>query len=166
MKQRLLKIGDFLALLIGGLLLVTLLISSLISNRRFKDKKLYPDQIVNYAKQYMSDENIKEQGFNLDCSGFTSTVYKRFGVKLPRSSAKQYQSTVVTNTTLNTSDLVFFKTGQKEIGHVGIYISDSLFIHSPGKSKDVKLDSMDNPYYAKRYIGFGKVLPDNIPGND
>jgi cell wall-associated NlpC family hydrolase len=51
-------------------------------------------------------------------------------------------------------DLVFFHThGKRRISHVGIYISDGRFIHSPASGKSVEISSLDQSYWAKRFVG-------------
>jgi len=51
-------------------------------------------------------------------------------------------------------DLVFFHTrGRHHISHVGIYISNGRFIHSPNTGKSVEISSLDDGYWAKRFVG-------------
>jgi cell wall-associated NlpC family hydrolase len=55
-------------------------------------------------------------------------------------------------------DLVFFRTaggrrGGGRISHVGIYIANGQFIHSPSRGKTVRVDSLDESYWAKRFAG-------------
>jgi cell wall-associated NlpC family hydrolase len=51
-------------------------------------------------------------------------------------------------------DLVFFRThGKRAISHVGIYISNGRFIHSPATGKSVEISSLKEGYWAKRFAG-------------
>ena len=59
---------------------------------------------------------------------------------------------------LKPGDLVFFRTSNATISHVGIYIGNDKFIHAPGKGKKVKITSLDNRYYLKRFVGAGRYL--------
>ncbi|HCQ5838541.1 TPA: C40 family peptidase [Clostridioides difficile] len=95
-----------------------------------------------------------------DCSGFTSYVYKNgAGVNLPRVSRSQ--ATVgkkVSRAELKPGDLVFFGSGGS-INHVGLYVGDSKFIHSPQTGDVVKVTSMaPGTNYARRLITATRVL--------
>ncbi len=89
----------------------------------------------------------------LDCSGLTSYVYGRHGVKLPPSSAKQAKmGRFVKKPYLQPGDLIFFSTGQgRQVSHVGIYIGDGKFIHAPGTGKTVTTATLDSVYFQKVY---------------
>ena len=118
-------------------------------------------EIVSYAKQLIGTPYVyggsTPRGF--DCSGFTSYVYKQFGITLPRSSSAQYGPvTKVGRNELQAGDLVFFRNGGSGIGHVGIYVGNNTFIHSPSAGKTVCIDTMSSGYYAKNYVGAGRVL--------
>ena len=67
-----------------------------------------------------------------DCSGFTSYVYKHFGISLPRTSGGQSGvGTAVTKANLQAGDLVIYS------GHVAIYVGGGNVIHSPRPGKTV-----------------------------
>ena len=87
----------------------------------------------------------------LDCSGFTSKVFREEGIKLPRTSRDQSRvGSAVSRGSLEPGDLVFFATrGRGRISHVGIYTGDGKFIHS-ASSHGVRVDSLSEAYYAKR----------------
>jgi len=93
-----------------------------------------------------------------DCSGFTSYVFKKFGVDLPRRSADQ--ATVgekVAKADLRPGDLVFFNTDGKGISHVGIYMGEGKFAHA-SSSRGVSISNMDDSYYVNRYVTARRVL--------
>jgi hypothetical protein len=93
-----------------------------------------------------------------DCSGFTSYVFKKLGIELPRSSRDQFKiGQKVAKANLRPGDLVFFNTSGKGVSHVGIYIGDNKFAHA-STSKGVIITSMDSDYYAKRYLGARRVM--------
>jgi cell wall-associated NlpC family hydrolase len=99
-----------------------------------------------------------ENGF--DCSGYVKYVYGNFGYSLPRSSYEQYkQSRHIKAFKAQPGDLVFFVTRGKKISHVGIYLGNNQFIHSPGKGKSVSISNLDEIYYKKHLAGFGTYLP-------
>lgn len=95
----------------------------------------------------------------LDCSSFVKLIYEKLGINLPRSSAQQFMVGVpVEEHELIPGDLVFFRTRGKTISHVGIYIGDNRFIHISSSRKRVAIDSLDDPYFKKRYAGAKRVL--------
>lgn len=95
----------------------------------------------------------------LDCSSFVKLIYKKLGINLPRSSAQQFMVGVpVEEHELIPGDLVFFRTRGRTISHVGIYIGDNRFIHISSSRKRVAIDSLDDPYFKKRYAGAKRVL--------
>lgn len=123
------------------------------------DKNESANDVISYAKRFIGTRYVyggrSPSGF--DCSGFTGYVYQKFGVSLPRTSGAQYSATTrVSKANLQAGDLVFFSTGGKSIGHVGIYIGNNQFIHSPSSGRTVCIESMSG-YYAKTYFGGGRV---------
>jgi LysM repeat protein len=96
----------------------------------------------------------------LDCSGFTSLVFKELGVVLPRISAQQYLiGTPVELADLLEGDLVFFDTiGKGTVSHVGIYLSNGEFIHAASNPGRVLKSKLSEKYYAERYLGARRVL--------
>ena len=103
-----------------------------------------------------------------DCSGFTGFVFEKFGIKLNRSAAGQYQQgRPVDKKNLRPGDLVFFtRSSVHGAGHVGIVYSvdkkknSFKFIHA-SVSKGITIDDYaTSAYYIKRYVGAKRVLPD------
>ncbi len=102
---------------------------------------------------YLWGGTSPEAGF--DCSGLTMTVYQLSGIDLPRTSGEQFGTGEdVGKGELLKGDLVFFATGQgNKCSHVGVSIGAGHFIHAPGKDKKIRIDSLSNAYYQKRYLG-------------
>ena len=48
---------------------------------------------------------------------------------------------------------MFLHTRGKGISHVGIYLDNGRFIHSPSTGKRVRVDELSDRYWAKRYVG-------------
>jgi len=95
----------------------------------------------------------------LDCSYFVKKVYSMIGIDLPRSAREQFTlGTPVEKEDLQPGDLVFFRTYARFPSHVGIYLGDALFIHASTRSKKVTIDSLETPYYLKRFIGAKRIL--------
>ena len=94
-----------------------------------------------------------------DCSGLVYYTHKMLGYTLPRTSSAQYHASQrVPRTKLLPGDLVFFKINRSKISHVGIYLGDGQFIHSPSSGKVVSVGSLEDPYWKKRFIGGGRIF--------
>jgi peptidoglycan endopeptidase LytE len=119
------------------------------------------DRLVLFAKKML---NIPYRfGGNtlvgIDCSAYVKKVYSLVGVSLPRSAREQFaEGKPVDNSELSMGDLVFFKTYASFPSHVGIYLGDNLFIHASSRSKKVTIDSLETPYYIKRFIGAKRLI--------
>ena len=102
--------------------------------------------------RYVRGGHDPKTGF--DCSGFTHYVYlQTYGLNLPYDAPSQYRDgKSVARNRMRTGDLVFFQVG-KHITHVGIYLEDGRFIHSPSPGKRVRIDSLDSAYWAIRFAG-------------
>ena len=101
-----------------------------------------------------------------DCSGFVRYVFAHaIGLNLPANSARQFLAGVkVKRGDMQPGDLVFFHTrGKKRISHVGIYLDNGRFIHSPSAGKSVEVSSLDEAYWAKRFAGARR--PEGIAQN-
>ena len=100
-----------------------------------------------------------ETGF--DCSGFVRAMYQQtVGLMLPRTSAEQAAATSrIEKTDLKPGDLVFFNTLRRTNSHVGIYVGDGKFIHSPRTGSQVRVESMNISYWQRRFDGARRVLP-------
>ncbi|MBE0427038.1 MAG: LysM peptidoglycan-binding domain-containing protein [Nitrospirae bacterium] len=95
----------------------------------------------------------------IDCSAFVQKVYGFVGINLPRSAREQFhEGNPVDKEELSIGDLVFFRTYATFPSHVGIYLGNNLFIHASSKKKKVTIDSLETPYFFKRFIGAKRVL--------
>ena len=96
-----------------------------------------------------------------DCSGFVRAVYeKTVGMVLPRKAAQQAASTqVIDKKELQPGDLVFFNTMRRAFSHVGIYVGDGKFIHSPRSGSEVRVEDMRLSYWQRRFDGARRVTP-------
>ena len=54
-------------------------------------------------------------------------------------------------------DLVFFNTMKHAFSHVGIYVGDNKFIHSPKPGAQVRVEDMNMSYWARRFDGARRV---------
>ena len=121
------------------------------------------ESVVEFAKQYLGYKYVAggaSPSTGFDCSGFTSYVYKNFGVSLNRTSKDQVKNGVaVSRSELEPGDLVLFKgkTGSA-IGHVGIYIGGGKFIHASTPSTGVIISGLSESYYNTRYVSARRVI--------
>jgi cell wall-associated NlpC family hydrolase len=113
-------------------------------------------QYLNY--KYVSGGSSPSTGF--DCSGFTTYVYKNFGISLSRTSTGQGSNGVsVSKSNLQLGDiLIFNNSSNTAIGHVGIYIGNNEFIHAANPSSGVKITKLSDSYYSLRYVDARRVL--------
>ena len=105
-----------------------------------------------------------------DCSGFTSYVYRQFGIELSRSSrdqARDGKAVEGTYADMQKGDIIIFgaRASRRSIGHVGIFIEmmpdgqDFTFIHAATHG-GVTVSHIKEDYYAARFLGARRVLPD------
>ncbi len=98
----------------------------------------------------------RDPSTGFDCSGFVRYVFAHaIGMQLPTNSASQFlEGLKVKRADMKPGDLVFFRThGKRNISHVGIYISNGQFIHSPTTGQSVQVSSLDEAYWAKHFAG-------------
>lgn len=95
----------------------------------------------------------------LDCSFFTSDVYRKFNkTTIPRTVKEQYKiGKEVAYKRLQYGDLMFFKTERNKVSHVAIFVGEGKFIHA-STSKGVVISSMSNKYWSERYAGARRVF--------
>src|SRR5690625_448836 len=90
-----------------------------------------------------------------DCSGYTSFVYKKNGINLPRTAAAQYAAyPKVSKSSIRAGDLVFFSSSPNggSITHVGISLGGTQYIGSQS-STGIEVTSISSGYWGDRYVG-------------
>jgi len=106
--------------------------------------------------RYRRGGSSPETGF--DCSGFVSHVFKSMGTILPRSAREMSKnSEVIRKSELQPGDLVFFNTMRRAFSHVGIYLGNNQFVHSPASGGEVRIDDLREKYWGKRFNGARRV---------
>lgn len=131
-----------------------------VSSSRQKPSKEGTSSLIRTAMRLRGSRysfgGVSRSGF--DCSGFTCYVYERHGITLPHSSAGQaHVGRPVSREDLRQGDLVFFSTRGRSIGHVGMYIGGSRFVHAATYREGVRVDSLNAGYYRERYRGARRV---------
>ena len=116
------------------------------------------DELINRAMEvigvrYRWDAELPQSG--LDGSSFVGYVFKdKLGFLLPRKSTQMSRvGKPITREELQPGDLVFFNTMRLTFSHVGIYVGDNKFIHSPSKGTSVRVDDLGSLYWDKRFDG-------------
>ncbi len=116
------------------------------------------DELINRAMEvigvrYRWDAELPQSG--LDGSSFVGYVFKdKLGFLLPRKSTQMSRvGKPINRDELQPGDLVFFNTMRLTFSHVGIYVGDNKFIHSPSKGTSVRVDDLGSLYWDKRFDG-------------
>lgn len=109
--------------------------------------------------RYRRGGNGPESG-GFDCSGLVKKVYGvSMGLDLPRTSAEIAKvGDKVSKDELVAGDLVFFNTMNRAFSHVGIYLGNSRFLHSPAAGGAVRVENMDIAYWRKRFNGGRRLV--------
>ncbi|MEX6676074.1 C40 family peptidase [Pseudomonas sp. W2Oct36] len=138
---------------------------------QFADNKPYrlpvlADSILERGKsligtRYRFGGTSTTSGF--DCSGFIGYLFREeAGMSLPRSSREMINidAPLIKRNDLKPGDLLFFSTaGRGRVSHAGIYLGDDQFIHSSSRrSGGVRVDSLDDAYWAKTFIEAKRAL--------
>lgn len=115
---------------------------------------------------YRRGGNTIESGF--DCSGFVRAMYQQtVGLILPRKAEQQAAATTqIERAELQPGDLVFFNTLKRAFSHVGIYVGDGKFIHSPRSGSEVRVEDMQKSYWHQRFDGARRVSSSQEPAAD
>lgn len=99
----------------------------------------------------------------LDCSGMVAYIVENIsGRKLPHNAAQIADRTrPIDVDALRPGDLVFFNTLKRRHSHMGIYIGDGRFVHAPSSRGRVRVERLDNRYFAQRIDGARSLLATN-----
>jgi len=111
---------------------------------------------------YRYGGNSPEAGF--DCSGLINYVFLHSaGLKLPRSTAEliDIKAPKIDKDRLYPGDLVYFNTLGGRVSHIGIYVGERRFVHSPSSGGTVRMDNIDTPYWQKHFVEAKRVLDRN-----
>jgi cell wall-associated NlpC family hydrolase len=124
------------------------------------DEKM--NELVMYAVSladtpYHYGGTTPDNGF--DCSGFVDHVFKHsLGVSLPRTSHEISRvGTSVSLKQLRPGDLVFYNTQHSSYSHVGIYVGENKFVHSPKSGSQIRVEKMNEKYWLNRYNGARRI---------
>lgn len=106
---------------------------------------------------YRYGGNSPDNGF--DCSGFVGHVFQHsLGITLPRTSRDLSRvGKLIRSYQLRPGDLVFFNTMDRAYSHVGIFIGDGKFVHSPKTGSSIRVERMNEQYWASHYNGARRI---------
>jgi cell wall-associated NlpC family hydrolase len=129
-----------------------------VSNRvETKASELVVNALGFLGVPYRRGGNSADTGF--DCSGFVKAIYEQAaGLVLPRRAEQQAAATQkIDKVDLKPGDLVFFNTMRRAFSHVGIYVGNGKFIHSPKPGAEVRVEDMGISYWSSRFDGARRV---------
>lgn len=113
--------------------------------------------ICQYAKEFLGNPYVwggTSLTSGADCSGYVMGVFKKYGVKLPRTSREQANSgTTVSVSEAKPGDLIFYSNG-KTINHVAIYIGGGQVIHASNPKTGIRISNVNyrSPVKAVRVL--------------
>lgn len=109
--------------------------------------------------QYTLGGRSPETGF--DCSGLVTHVFERaWGMLLPPGTeALSKVGMPIKLKELEPGDLVFYNTRNRPYSHVGIYVGEGRFVHAPRPGAQVRVESVQTPYWRTRFNGARRLDP-------
>ena len=126
------------------------------------NQSIIGQSVVQTAKQYIGTPYVyggmSPSGF--DCSGFVKYVYSLHGISLNRIANDQASNGVwVARENLQPGDIICFASsaGGSYISHVGLYVGNNQFIHSPRTGYTVTIESLTGSY-GNRYVQARRVI--------
>lgn len=114
-------------------------------------------QEVTIMAMHLIDTGYKFGGKNpdagVDCSGMVSWLYKQAADYPLKGSARDMakRGKQIPPASIRPGDLVFFDTQGFRYSHVGIYIGDQRFVHAPNSRGKVRIDRLDQGWFASRF---------------
>jgi cell wall-associated NlpC family hydrolase len=102
-----------------------------------------------------------KEGF--DCSGLVAHVMQdAFSLRFPRTTEEQAVVGIsVPRNSLKPGDLVFFNTTGRPNSHVGVYLGQSRFVHAPASRGVVRIESLTQGYWARRFEQARRLIAQN-----
>jgi cell wall-associated NlpC family hydrolase len=122
---------------------------------RMSNLAIYAMSLYDTPYQYGGKSRVN--GF--DCSGFVQFVFQNsLGLQLPRTSAEMSRVGMPLDARqLKPGDLVFFNTTHSSNSHVGIFIGENRFVHSPKTGKAIMITNLNEKYWHARYNGARRI---------
>ncbi len=129
--------------------------SDLASEDRMNDLVMYALSLA--ETPYRFGGNSSDSGF--DCSGYVGHVFKHeLNISLPRTSREiSGRGKPIEQSELRPGDLVFYNTLRQPFSHVGIYIGEGKFVHSPKSGDRIRVEPMHYTYWKSRFNGARRI---------
>ena len=103
----------------------------------------FRNKIVNFACQFVGNRYVwggTSLTHGCDCSGFTQSVLKNFGISIPRVSRDQARTgTKVTSANMRPGDLIFYANRSGTINHVGMYIGNGQVVNAASTRSGIRI---------------------------
>lgn len=116
------------------------------------------NKIVNYALQFVGNRYVWG-GTSLtngaDCSGFTQSVMRNFGISLPRVSRDQANTgKAIKSSEMRPGDLIFYTNSGGTVNHVAMYIGNGQIVHAASKRSGIRISTWNyrNPAKIRNVI--------------
>ncbi len=114
--------------------------------------------VVSYALQFVGNK-YRYGGSSLtkgtDCSGFTMSVYKKFGYDLYHNAYQQMKDVKkVKASKMLPGDLIFYGSSKNSVSHVALYIGNGKVVHASTERTGIIISNYD----YRKYVGVGRVL--------
>lgn len=125
------------------------------SDDRMNDLVMYAMSLADTPYRYGG--NSTDSGF--DCSGYVGHVFKHeLNISLPRTSREISQvGEPISQSELRPGDLVFYNTLRQPFSHVGIYVGEGKFVHSPKRGDRIRVEPMHYNYWKSRFNGARRI---------
>lgn len=110
-------------------------------------------KIVNYALKFVGNPYVWG-GTSLtngaDCSGFTQSVFRNFGISVPRVSREQANTGKgIKSSDMRPGDLIFYTNSKGTINHVAMYIGNGQIVHAASRRSGIKISTWNYRTPAK-----------------
>ena len=116
----------------------------------------WAQQLIEVASRYTGIPYVfggNNPSTGLDCSAFVQTVYRQFGVKLPRTSRQQaIVGDSIPFDQLQAGDRLYFSCKNSHIDHCGIYAGNGYFVHCSKSRNGVGVDSLSSDFYWRNLV--------------
>lgn len=103
----------------------------------------FRNKIVNFSCQFVGNRYVwggTSLTHGCDCSGFTQSVLKNFGISIPRVSRDQARTgTKVTSANMRPGDLIFYANRSGTINHVGMYIGNGQVVNAASTRSGIRI---------------------------
>lgn len=129
------------------------------------DVKAMVDNVIQYGEKFLG----KPYGYRgpskwrMDCSGYVSHLFSKFGVSLPHSSGSLSNISEPIKDP-QPGDLLFFKgrnSRSSRVGHVAIVVENNngriVMMHSTNNRGIIKETLNNSEYFSKRYLHAGRL---------